>query len=150
MARLRADAEKLSNRERITVMNYLKNGYNITKAARDAGYLKHPHKRGYDVLHKPNVAKFINKRINEIEDELKMGVKWNIQKLKRIADLAVPDNEKLPAGSKRDYMAAIAAIAELNKMGGHYAPTKTINASLNSDVSNGDFESLLEHCKRDF
>lgn len=99
---------------------YLRNGYDATNAGRFAGYSEAQAKAMATRMKKdPKVWQYIAVRKDEQSTREIVTKEWKMRRLKEIAE-----GDKTP----------IAAIAELNKMQGHYAPTKTVNANINAGV----------------
>ena len=108
---------------------YLEHGQNAKRAAEIADYsvIKCPN-IGSIILHKKVVKKYLQNRVYKLRRHQQLTVEKKLDKLNIVIDAAIPDNTK----SIKDLHAiGIAAIAESNKMQGHYAPEKSITAKFN-------------------
>jgi len=75
--------------------------------------------------------------IRQRENKLVNMFEWKVERLKQIVDesLGAPDIGNISNDEiKKQYGPAIAAIAELNKMQGHYSPVKSVNIDLRADA----------------
>lgn len=121
---------------------YLLNGFNAREAAYHIGDKKNFVNVHYqEYLNQPFVKKFLKEYTDKMEQIVEVNLAWKIQKLKRIIDICVPDS----AASRNDLYTkgAIAAIGELNKMQGHYAPEKYLSSSVNRELGlNMELEDL--------
>lgn len=126
---------------------YLSNGCIATRAAISAGF-EHTtafHKTSA-MLKKPEIANYIKMKLHSMENKLEIDIEWKFKKLKKIIDLCVPDEPDI--SSEINPSVAISAIAELNKMQGHYAPSKSENINHNSDESK--VKELIEKYKKHY
>jgi phage terminase small subunit len=108
-------------------MEYIANGQDASKAADAAGYATT--QRGCKtnvVLKRPKVQRYLAIRLKAIEKKEIATMEWKMDKLVGIVERT---EEVKP-------QVAISGISELNKMQGHYAPTKTeaINVNLDIDI----------------
>jgi len=124
-----------NSKQKKFVEEYFINGKSGVDAAIAAGY-----------TNKRNIASNIAKRllkqasVQRYVDEIRLKANtpvdmfaWKLEKLVNIVNANMP-----PDGDNR---AAIAAIAELNKMEGHYAPTKSVRLDLKQNL---DMKRMLE------
>jgi phage terminase small subunit len=112
---------------------YLLNGFNAKEAAYHIGDKKNYANAHYTrYLKHPFVQNFIREHTQKMEQIIEVNLAWKIQKLKKIIDICIPDTAK----SRNDLYTkgAIAAISELNKMQGHYAPERSISSSINREL----------------
>jgi phage terminase small subunit len=136
---------KLTIKQRLFCRHYLKNGYNGTQAAISAGYSKHSAKEiAVELLTKPLIRQFIDKRLREIEKKLDMDTEYLYSKLKDCIELALIDDE----GKKIlvNHNALLGAISEVNKMQGNYAAEKR---EIKHDVSDKTAD-LIKQYEREF
>lgn len=111
---------KLTDQQKKFCLHYLSNGLDKYKAAIDAKYSPHmARERGSKLLAKPHIKIYIERAMEQLNMKEMITVDWKMGKLKKIVDLCAPDS----AVHKDDIDAkpAISAIAELNKMQGHYS-----------------------------
>jgi hypothetical protein len=105
-------------------------------------------KMGYKILQRPAVKRQLTMRQNRISYDLEMDVDYKLKKLKKVIDAAIPDgaqsfDEMKPA-------AGIAAIAETNKMQGHYSAEKRENVNVNIDADIERVKSLVEELTKKY
>ena len=81
----------------------------------------------------------LNIYIREIEEKYGITYGYKAQRLQAIID------SETSKDSDR-----ISAIAELNKMQGHYAPTQNINHNLNANIDLKDIANVLERVRREY
>lgn len=113
------DAFGLTFKQRIFCDRYLdtKNG---AQAAIAAGYSKNCAKEiASETLTKPNVKKYLGEKMKDVFEKLGVTLEYKVGKLKTVVDRCIPEEENKRLMGKT----GIDAIAELNKMAGHYAPT---------------------------
>lgn len=72
-----------------------------------------------------NVKRFLANMHSELEEKVEITLEWKYRKLKHIIEVCLPDNTVAYDRNLVAPQIALAAIAELNKMNGHYAATKT-------------------------
>lgn len=139
----------LSLKQRQFCNQYLINNGNGKEAAQKAGYSpKVAHTIACKNLKNQRVMKYMNKKLERIEEKFEMTFDWKIEKLKQIIELNVPGE----ANHHEDInaTAAINAIAELNKMQGHYSAEKHINANIHADIEVEEIKSLVKKYERDY
>lgn len=132
----------LTIKQKAFVTEYLKNGLNGAQAILDAGYDTdriNAATAAYGQLKKPAVRAALDQELARLENELGITLDYKAQKLKTIVDRAIPDEPYFGAGEH--YKTGISAIAELNKMQGHYAPNKNVNVNVNAE---GSLEQLRD------
>lgn len=135
--------KELSEQLRKFCVAYVENGNSAHKAALIAGYSEDYAKtNSFKLLRKPNVKAYINKLLEKIDKKIGVSFDYKIQKLKLAVDRALPDDEKSEATINPQI--GITAIAELNKMQGHYSAEKHINANLNTDTEISDIKELMD------
>lgn len=109
--------------------NYLNNGRIGTHAAVDAGYSEKSAANNACLLLKmPAINNYLTIRIKKSEEDHQLTFDHKIKTLKTIIDLAVPKDAEFIAQTHPG--AAISAIAESNKMQGHYSAEKVFSATL--------------------
>lgn len=157
---------ELSAKQIIFVEEHFVNGESTAEAARRAGYGKNAAVIGNSLAKSQNVLRHVAKiaAVNPLTAQaqhevlaakfanhspalnLQESFEWKIGKLVKIINLNVPDDENNissdPGSVKRyQFGAALGAIAELNKMQGHYAPSKSVNLDIKADA---DIKKMLE------
>ena len=124
--------EKLTSKQYDFAMNYIKNGFNAYQAALSAGYTEAYSRTGSpNLVQNQSIQRLIKKEVTSLEDRIGITIEWKAKKLQRIIDSIVPSEGEIDKPYLKD---AIRALSELNKMSGHYAPTK--NVLLNVDTAN--------------
>jgi|15BtaG_2_1085339.scaffolds.fasta_scaffold00113_32 phage terminase small subunit len=99
------------------------------KAMEAAGYKGNNAAR---IMKNPAVAEFLENFKRKVEKKVLCSYEWKIKKLIEIVEY---EGDYDQHGNLRvDNRAKIAALAELNKMQGHYAPTSTVTI----DVDNSE------------
>lgn len=120
-------ALKLTEHQQLFLKQYLVLG-NATEALLATGYKgKHPAKAASQLMHKPFVKQAIEKNRLKVEQKTLVTFEWKVNKLQEIID---------QAQSSEQYRDAVAAMAELNKMQGHYAPEKQVNYNVDVTLEN--------------
>lgn len=106
---------------------YVRNGGNAYQAAIDAGYNEaHAKQHSYSLLEIPLIQERINTIVQHKDSETLADYQWKIYKLKRVVEKFIPDDTELSA---YDVRTGLQAIAELNKMMGHYAPDRKLTVN---------------------
>ncbi len=112
---------------------YVKNGGNAKQAALKAGYSEsYSHFKAPSLIHEPRIAQRMEASIRRVEQKLDVSFEWRINKLKRLVNAIIPDDDsqvKITHGKT-----AVAALAEINKMYGDYAPEKRLNMTVNATL----------------
>lgn len=122
---------------------YVANGLNIAEAARWCGIdLVDVSAWGRRALKKSNVQKFIREYMEKLEEKFEITLEYKLKKLKKIIDLSVPEDASMHEQLASTH--AIQAIAEHNRMSGSYAPTKTIDTSINVNPEAQEVKELME------
>jgi len=107
---------KWTARERLFCKRYLANDYNASEAARFAGYKESASSNiGSRMLGKVHIQEYIEKSVRKIEKKLEITIEKKIEALWLIAQGGIPKN-----GEQVSASTAVSAIAELNKLQGHY------------------------------
>lgn len=128
---------------------YLINGFNATRAATQAGYKgSHRNRVGVGLMMKPHIKAYIKKSMDRVEKKLDITFDKKADLLWRAAmrcyGLSDDDVERIKAGEhvkplfEFNATALTSAIAELNKMQGHHAPTKTANVNTETGLDKVD------------
>jgi phage terminase small subunit len=135
---------KLTIKQRLFCKAYLANGFNATQAAITAGYSENcAQEIAYENLNKPLIKKFIDKRVKIMEEKLDITAEWKMKVLKDCIDGCMngeaSENKIHPSG-------IVGAIAELNKMQGHYAVEKR---EIKHDIGDKTAE-LIQQYEKDF
>lgn len=126
---------------------YIENGGDSRKAAIEAGYAESSASVSANYqLNQPNIQKFLKSKMKPVEKKIGITFEWKMKKLKKIVDNKIPDDSEII----EDASVAIQAIAEMNRMQGDYAPTKSINANLNVEADKEQLDLLIEEHRREF
>jgi phage terminase small subunit len=130
----------LNPQEQLFVDAYLNNGHNGTNAAITAGYAKVSARvQASKLIKRENIAAAIAGHHKQIIKSVKGSATWKRKKLIKIADYLSKDIDAKTA------KAVISAIAELNKMDGHYSAEKVVNTNLNVDT---DLQKVSEESNK--
>lgn len=147
----------LTEKETKFVFNYLTNGENASKAMLDAGYsASSAYKNSWMIINKPKIKNEIErlrpKIMEQMEkiatEEVLITAQWKMEMLKETAERCLRGDASKdcllhPAG-------VIGAIAELNKMQGHYSAEKIVTANLNVDADKEHSDELINKYKGEF
>lgn len=147
----------LTEKETKFVFNYLTNGENASKAMIDAGYKESSaYKNSWAKINEPKIKNEIERMRPKIMEQMEklateevlVTVQWKMEMLKETAERcrngdASKEGLLHPAG-------IIAAIAELNKMQGHYSPERTITTNMNVDLDKQRVDELINETKQEF
>jgi len=100
---------------------YLANGFNGSEAATFAGYSKSAARHiASRLLTQDNVKRYIKMSVDEAAEKLGISAEYLLAKLKRGLDISIHDDDE----RETDVRAGVVCITEINKMLGHYKPTK--------------------------
>lgn len=123
--------------------HYIRNGFNGKAAAISAGYAPSVALHAEKIINSPAISSALTKAINKnnqnILDKLGVSYNWRVEKLKTIIDGVISngDAEEIRWPYVKQ---ALTAIAELNKMGGDYAPDKSLR--LNVDMTKDKMQEV--------
>lgn len=139
-------ARDLTERQILFCELYLADGL-AGRAARQAGY-KSPTKSANHLLKCKRILKYLNMRQKQVVS-MSMTFEYKMSKLATIIDRTIPEEtDNSDKIVKTDYKTGITAIAEANKMSGHYAPTQvqevTVQASID-DIRNANASYKKEY-----
>lgn len=127
--------KQLTNQQYKLCINYVSNGFNMTKAARDAGYsVDYADTRAHKLLDKPEVKEHLAKSLSVAEQQVQELSKvwlWKIKKLVKVINKYIPDDDSLQMKSG-NVRVAISALQELNKMHGDYAPERRLSLTVDA------------------
>lgn len=127
--------KQLTEMQHKFVLNYVRNGFNISKAALEAGYSKsfskvHSHKLIANPLIKERIEKAY-RIVESTQDRLLcMSLQDKARMLSAIIYDVIPQDGSEP--KRHYYKDAIRAIQELNRMSGDYAPDKQLNLTVDA------------------
>lgn len=115
------------------VVNYVKNGFNLTRAARDAGYSESFSRvHSGKLLANPLIKERIEKAYRVVEAKqdrlLCMTIQDKAKVLSQIIYDIVPQDGTEP--KRQYYKDAIKAIQELNLMAGDYTPERKVSLTI--------------------
>jgi phage terminase small subunit len=124
--------DKLTERQSLFVLNYIKSGYNAYNAGIASGYSEqYSRTNASKLLNHPIIFEHILKahQRSEMEkmEELKCAASDMAVKLLRIIDDIMPEEGEI---KRTHYRHALAAIDMLNKMRGSYAPAKSFTVNV--------------------
>ncbi len=123
----------------------------MTQSAIQAGYsARTAHSNSYGYFQDPEVQSMIAAHQEEYNKNCLATFTWKMERLVEIVQNLM-ENVSVSPLNPLSAAAVIKAIAEMNKMQGHYAPDKTLNANLNMKMPleeiNKTKELLLEYDK---
>lgn len=140
-------SEELTVKQRLFCKAYLANGYNATQAAISAGYSENcAQEIGSENLSKPLIRTYLDRELKKVEDKFDITREWKMQKLKRCAELAMPEIDGQEV--LENHNALLGAISELNKMQGHYSEKKEIEDKL--DEMQEKLTQLVNENKKEY
>lgn len=126
---------------------YMSNGNNAMQAAMAVGDSKESaQKNSWTYLKNPLIKSFIGDKLKKMEKELDITFEWKLKKLKHVVQVSIPDESQVL--EEIDARAGVAAIAEMNKMQGHYSPDKHINANISADTDVKEVQDMLQEMIR--
>jgi hypothetical protein len=139
-----------SEKEKDLIKWYCKLGKGHKKeAALMAGYPETSAQRvAFKLLGKRNAQQYVKSVAMAAGCKIGWEYEEKLKKLKLVADLAIPDDAETIEDIH--HQAGIAAIAESNKMQGHYSAEKIVNTNVNVDVDLQQVHDLLEEYKREY
>jgi len=118
-------ANKLSEEQKLFCDNYLVTN-DARKASTAAGYLA----VNYSLLSNPSVKDYLKTKRRQLNNSIGLDFWWKAKRLATIVTSVVGNGEDPEAVDLQYANVAINAIAELNKMQGHYSPDKSIVVNL--------------------
>jgi hypothetical protein len=140
----------LTDEEKFICQKYVDNERNEEITAKQVNKALATFKK---IIAKPSCQTFIGWRSVEHERKSKLDFNYKIYKLKRVVDEFIPDDEE-SALECRQVAVAISAIAESNKMQGHYSAEKVVSANVNLDAdlqkAREIMDQLIAKHKRDY
>jgi phage terminase small subunit len=142
-------AARLSVRERRFLDKYLLNGGEREQAAIEAGYEPHSaYRSGTAVLSRQLAKDYIAQHQVRAAAQTGFTFEKKLNKLQHIVTLAVPDN----ASDIKDTLpsAEIQAIAEANKMQGHYSAEKVQQTNVNLNVELGRLDEIMKRYEKEY
>lgn len=127
-----AGIKELTRRELIFCEKYLGLGDSgLGQAAIVAGYAKtNSRARGFELLSRPHIDRYIRKRRDEIMKETQVDLNYVMHKLKYVTDTFIPDDKQL---KKDEVPIGLSALKEINAIQGNYAAEKRITMTLDGD-----------------
>jgi len=137
------DKPKMMHKWNLFIGHYLSNGMDGKKAAISAGYGHGGASgRAAKLLARPVIKKEIARVMEKKLAHLGITYEWKMEKLKNVIEkcengVQLKDNQMNASG-------AIAGIAELNKMQGHYSPDTTVNLNVDADADDPLLERLMK------
>lgn len=145
---------KLKPRDKKFCLIYMKNGRIGAHAAKEAGFSGDGAMAAMRLLRKPTVQEFLARYEKKVEakiiKDIEVSVDWKIGKLKQCIDACLRVDPE--TGEQKLYSAQgfIGAMSELNKMQGHYAPEKTLNAHFVGSTEQQEVEQLVKQYDKEY
>jgi hypothetical protein len=137
---------RMNLRQKTFCVCYMQNGFDSVKAAAAAGYNRPTKKQADKLLTNKYVAEYIRLSGEQLSAVMQGSFEWKMNKLIRCVNKTIPDEDD----AELNVSGGISAISEMNKMQGHYAPTRTINANLNLTEQREEVRGLVEQYKKDY
>ncbi len=152
------EVHKRLDKCRIFALAYLANGGSQKEAAITAGYaVKSAAEMGSQLMRDDRVREIIESQLRLTEEIEGANFAWKVKMLKEAAEKSQGKVEvlKLKDGEKEvihafNVTGVVSSIAELNKMHGDYAPTKTENKNLNANAEIQDIKNILDEYKKEY
>lgn len=125
-------AKPLTEKQIRFTKEYIANGFNAKQAALEAGYSQGVAEHATKIIKNNSIIKetIIHAREQANRnalDDCGASYKARVMKLWRVVEDIIPDNGDIRQQHVRN---AISAMAELNKMGGDYAPDKSLRLTV--------------------
>lgn len=121
----------------IKLCHALLSSNNLTQAALSAGYSPSSARTiGHRVRNNPQILAYFNPLQSQLAKRMKSTYEWKLKKLEQVLNEFMTDNKGL---IPKKVSTALQAIAEMNKMQGHYSAEKHVNVDVKADA---DFEAL--------
>lgn len=142
---------KLTHKQQAFCDIYLNNGFVATQAAVAAGFSKkNADKISSQLLGKTRVKEYIDKNMALRKKKMESKFDWVIKRLEVCAELAMPFDEKTGIAELKNHKALLGALSEMNKMIGHYAPDKSINAHMVTETEQDKMSDLIKKYEREY
>lgn len=124
--------KQLTDMQANFVINYIKNGFNMYRAAKDAGYSEsYSRIQSHKLMHNPLIQEKINLLRRDTEKKIPIAWDWKVKKLLRVINEYIPDDNTIAL--KNDQVkTALTAMQELNRMQGDYAPDKRLSMTVDA------------------
>lgn len=123
---------RLTQRQYEFTKNYIANGFNAQKAALDAGYTNdYARSKATNILTNPVVEHAIHTAYTQANGQLALTWEWKLRKIARVVNECIPDDITVKLCTHK-MKVGLAAIAELNRMSGDYAPIKKLSVNLDA------------------
>lgn len=122
--------KRLTQKQYDFVNHYITNGFNAEQASLAAGYSKqYSQSQSYKLPSQPAIAEHLSHAYKKAEENTEISFEWIINKYMKI----ISAFERSPLS--QDARVVIAALAELAKMRGFYAPDKKLSVTVNATQS---------------
>ncbi len=145
---------KLNNREHMFCTEYLTNGRNAAAAARASGYSGDGKIAGARLIARPSIKQFLKDlqpiAEKKLQEDVEVTLEWKIRKLKLCADTCLKEDPETGEAKLVSAPGFIGSISELNKMQGHYAPEKTLNAHFVGSTEQQEVEKLVKQYDKEY
>lgn len=123
------------------------NEFNATKAAIAAGFSKKTARQaGNRLLTNVDIQAYLKKEMDKLNNKLDITIEWKMQMLKDCAEKCMSGH-----ATKEGFIhpsGLVGSLSELNKMQGHYAPEKSINANVTVDPDTEESRNLIKQFQR--
>lgn len=128
--------------------NYIIPPHNATQTAIFAGYSPHIAKTiGSRLKANPKIQAYLKSLQADLESQMTVSYEWKLDKLKRIVEAFIENKENLRSNKVNS---AIQAIAEMNKMQGHYSPEKHVSVNIKTDPDLQQLENLINQHGKEY
>ena len=141
--------KKFTMKQEFFIKNYVSNGGNATKAALDAGYSpKTAQVSGLENLGKPLISAEIERYKDSVSAEVGLTIEFKYNAIRQGIEACLEG--RATGNGAVDARGLTGLLGEANKMAGHYAPERSINANINTEVDNDVVAELIEKYRREF
>lgn len=121
-------AKQLSGENKTFLDNYLVTN-SVSKASKAAGYSGN----NYKILSDPLAKAYLRDKRRQLNNAIGLDFWWKAKRLATIVNSVIGNVDNPGSVDVQHANVAISAIAELNKMQGHYSPDKSIVVNMEQD-----------------
>ncbi len=130
---------------------YIENGKNCYRASIACGDSEdHAKRNSYLYLKDLLIQQYLEQYMKSIEQQMQDDYHWKLNKLKKFVILAIPDEAEY---FSETHSSGVAAIAEMNKMQGHYAAEKhaiAVKEDKDLEIGNALTREMIKNHERDY
>lgn len=138
MQRHLVGSAKVTVNHRLFVERYIASGNAANAYLSVFPNCKDPSAAAMQALRYPGVKALLSQLQQRLNEKAYVTLEWKVIKLKEITEKALTSNQYIDDNGvmhdSYDPQTAIRALAELNKMQGHYAPEKHVNVNIEGSI----------------